>query len=238
MCENGVVYVAFHGQNYQLVTLDDIPDAIRDEFPTLPLDQYCDGKFRHRRFSQYRIRHTSAWELELLPHRPFCQATQFNGVTGGLLREYEPLRIDPSPLVRAGAETVPLDETLEWQVDVHQWRVIVNDETRGVSVPEGPHQDGHTYSMIAVVDRHNIGGGETQLMTLDSEEPFLSLTLGPGEAIVLDDRAMRHYATDITTPAGQEGHRDLFLLAYNTWPERRYGETYEAAVLNGTWRGR
>jgi hypothetical protein len=116
LCEYGVVYVAFHGQNYQLVTLDDIPDAIRDEFPTLPLDQYCDGKFRHRRFSQYRIRHTSAWELELLPHRPFCQATQFNGVTGGLLREYEPLRIDPSPLVRAGAETVPLDETLEWQV--------------------------------------------------------------------------------------------------------------------------
>jgi hypothetical protein len=113
--------------------------------------------------------------------------------------------------------------------------VIVNDETRGVSVPEGPHQDGHTYSMIAVVDRRNIGGGQTQLMTLDSDEPFLSLTLGPGEAIVLDDRAMRHYATDITAPAGQEGHRDLFLLAYNTWPERRYGETYEAAVLNGTW---
>lgn len=231
----GVMCVALNDQDYQLITLGNVPEAIREEFRTLPLDQYCEGKFRHRRFSQYRIRHESGWRLELLPHRAFCQATQFNGVTGGLLREYEALRIDPSLLVRTGAEAIPLDETVTWQVDVHQWRVIADDNTRGVSVPEGPHQDGHTYSMIAVVDRRNIGGGETQLMTLDSDEPFLRLTLGAGDAIVLDDRAMRHYATDISPPAGQEGHRDLFLLAFNPWPQRRYGEAYENAVLKGTW---
>ncbi|MGW7411002.1 2OG-Fe dioxygenase family protein [Streptomyces sp. NPDC054863] len=222
-------------RGYQLITVGNTSDAVRKEFQTLPLDQYCEGKFRYRRFSQYRMGHASGWQPELLPHRPFCQATQFNGVTGGLLREYEPLRIDPSFLLRTGAEAIPLDEALVWQADVHQWRVVADDDTRGVSVPEGPHQDGHTYSMIAVVDRRNISGGETQLMTLDSDEPFLSLTLCAGEAIVLDDRAMRHYATDISPPAGQEGHRDLFLLAFNSWPQRRYGEAYEHAVLNGTW---
>ncbi|MFD5513783.1 2OG-Fe dioxygenase family protein [Streptomyces sp. NPDC127051] len=230
------MYVTLNNQGYQLVALGNFPDAIRDEFPTLPLDRYCGGKFRYRRLSQYRIRHASTWELELLPHRPYCQATQYNSVMGGLLRKFLPLRIDPSTVIRAGADAVPLDKTLEWQVDVHQCRVIVNDDTRGVLVPEGPHRDGHTYSMIAVVDRQNIGSGETHLMPLDSDEPFLTLTLRAGEAIVLDDRVMRHHATDITAPVGQKGHRDVFLLAFNTWPERRYGEAYEAAVLNGTWR--
>ncbi|MGW6785724.1 2OG-Fe dioxygenase family protein [Streptomyces sp. NPDC054987] len=219
--------------HYQLLTLPELPAEVLEEFPTLPVDQYNEGKFRHRRFSQYRIRYADGWQPELLPHRPFCQATEFNGVTGGLLREFEPLQIDPAPVIRAGAEEIPLDHGVEWQVDVHQWRVISNDDTRGISVPEGPHQDGHTYSLIAVVDRHNIGGGETQLMPMDSDEPFLGVKLQPGQAVVIDDRKMRHYATDIVAPRGEEGHRDLFLLAYNAWPERRYGAEYEKSVLAG-----
>ncbi|WP_330330977.1 2OG-Fe dioxygenase family protein [Streptomyces sp. NBC_00536] len=220
--------------HFQLLTLPELPAEILEEFPTLPVDRYNDGKFRHRRFSQYKIRHTDGgWQPELLPHRAFAQATEFNGVTGGLLREFEPLQIDPALVIRAGADEIPLDHDTEWQVDVHQWRVISNDDTRGVSVPEGPHQDGHTYSLIAVVDRHNIGGGETQLMPMDSDEPFLGVKLQPGQAVVIDDRKMRHYATDIVAPRGEEGHRDLFLLAYNAWPERRYGEEYETSVLAG-----
>jgi hypothetical protein len=227
--------MALNEWHYQLFTVPDLPDAIVAEFPNLPLDQYCAGKFRHRRFSQYRLVHDGGWRLEPLPHRPFCQAKQFNGVTGGLLRDFEPLRVDPAPLVVAGAEEVPLDPTVDWQVDVHQWHIVTDDETQGVSVPEGPHQDGHTYSVIFVVDRQNITGGETQLIPLDSDEPFFSVTLQAGQGVVLDDRRLRHYATDIRAPRGEDGHRDLFLLAYNPWPDRRYGQEYEQAVLDGTF---
>ncbi|SOB85238.1 2OG-Fe dioxygenase family protein [Streptomyces sp. 1331.2] len=229
--------MALDERHYRFFPVPKLDDSVLREFPTLPVDRYCDGKFRHRRFSQYRIAHsaTAGWQLELLPHRPFCQATKFNGVTGGQLRDFDPLRIDPGPLVRAGAEEVPLDTATDWQVDVHQWRIVSDDSTRGVSVPEGPHQDGHTFSVIAVIDRVNITGGETQLLPMDSDEPFVRTVLRPGQAVVLDDRKMRHYATDIAAPPGEHGHRDIFLLAYNTWPERRYGEAYEKAVLAGTW---
>jgi hypothetical protein len=227
--------MALNDLNYQLFPVPELSAAVREEFASLPVDRYCDGPFRRRRFSQYRLHHSGSagWRPELLPHRPFCQPTRYNGVTGGLLREFEPLRIDPAPLLVAGAAEIPLDEDLEWQADVHQWRVVAGDGSRGVSVPEGPHQDGHTYSVIAVVDRHGISGGETQLMPMTSDEPFLRLTLEPGQAVVLDDRRMRHYATDITAPPGGSGHRDLFLIAYNPWAERRYGESYERTVLAG-----
>lgn len=224
--------MTLNDRNYQLFPVPELSEPVRQEFATLPIDKYCGGTFRRRRFSQFTLRHQGGgWRLELLPHRPFCQPTRYNGVTGGLLREFDPLRINPAPLLVAGAAEIPLDEDLEWQADVHQWRIVADDDTRGVSVPEGPHQDGHTYSVIAVVDRDNITGGETQLMPMTSDEPFFSIVLQPGHAVVLDDRRMRHYATDIVAPPGGTGHRDLFLIAYNTWSERRYGERYERSVL-------
>jgi hypothetical protein len=224
-----------NAQHYELINLPEIDQEIRDEFADLPLDSYAGGKFRYRRFSQYRlVREGSRWQHELLPHRPYCQAAPFNSLSGGMLRHFEPLRIDPAPVVLTGAEHLPLDTATPWQVDVHQWRILTNDDVRGVSVPEGPHQDGHTYSMIAVVDRQNITGGITQLLPLmDDDEPFLAVKLQPGQAVIIDDRAIRHNATDIRAKAGSEGHRDVFLLAYNAWDQRRYGDEYEAAVLDG-----
>lgn len=230
--------MALNPEGYQLVTMSAMSDSILKEFDTLPSDQYCGGQFRRRRFSQYRMSHVGdEWVLTRLPHRAYFQPTRFNNVTGGMLREFAPLRIDPDDVVLAGANAIPLDRGADWQVDVHQWRVVTDDHVRGVSVPEGPHQDGHTYSMIAVVDRHNITGGETQLIPMDSDELLFGTALRPLQAIVLDDRIMRHNATDIVAPPGTSGRRDLFLVAYNLWADRRYGDEYEAAVLSGPAEG-
>jgi hypothetical protein len=62
-------------------------------------------------------------------------------------------------------------------------------------------------------------------------EPFFTTTLQPGQALVYDDGQMLHYATDIVPTHPDGGHRDLWIVAFNRWENRRYGEEFEAAAL-------
>lgn len=217
----------------------DIPAPSADvltEFTTLPPDVFTGGKQRFRRFSQYRLAFDNTsdqWRLELLPHRPFLQPKMVNGLVGGVQRPFEPLRIDPEPQLRAGAEALNLDPDEVWQVNVHQCRVIVTNEVAGISVPEGPHRDGHQYGMLAVFARHNISGGTNQLFPTGGGDPFFEVTLQPNQALVYDDNAMWHTATDIVALDESGGHRDLWIIAINPWASRKYGEEFERAAMAG-----
>jgi hypothetical protein len=223
------------------VPLDDRPFVVIDtpplddytlaQFENLPVDPYTGANQRFRRFSQFRLCHESRWTLEPLPHRHFAQPRRFNTFVGGLLRTLEPLTVDPTPLIASGAYALGLDKSAVWQLNVHQCRVISAPGVRGVAAPEGPHRDGHYFGMIAVARRHNISGGETQLMPLGGGEPFFRTTLQDGQAICFDDRAMFHYVTDIEHKDDSGGYRDVWLVAVNPWEHRRYGEEYEAEVL-------
>src|SRR5438094_270304 len=82
------------------------------------------------------------------------------------------------------------------------------DDVRGVSVPEGPHRDGHQFGMLAVFARDNISGGTNQLFPTGGGEPFFEVTLQPSQALVYDDNAMWHTATDIVALDNRGGHRD------------------------------
>lgn len=221
---------------YQVI---DIPPASPDvlaEFEALPPDEFTGGKQRFRRFSQYRLFFDSGaetWRLELLPYRPFLQPRMVNGLVGGVQRPFEPLRIDPEPQIRAGAQALELDRDQDWQVNVHQCRVIVTPDVEGVSVPEGPHRDGHHYGMLAVFARHNITGGTNQLFPTGGGAPFFEVTLQPNQALVYDDSAMWHTATDIVARDERGGHRDLWIIAFNPWSKRKYGVEFERAAMTG-----
>lgn len=214
----------------------DLPPAdagMLAEFGTLPLDPYTGGRQRYRRFSQYRIgyRESGAWELEPLPHRPFLQPKSVNTLVGGVPRELEPLRIDPSPQIDAAARHIGLAEDQEWQINVHQCRVVARPGVIGVSVPEGPHRDGHDYGMLAVFARHNISGAENQLMPVGGGEPFFRVKLQPNQALAFDDSAMWHTATDIESVNGGDGYRDMWIVVFNRWDRRKYGPEYEARAM-------
>ena len=165
---------------------------------------------------------------ECLPHRPFIQAKKYNSFVGGIPRYLEPLTIDPSPQIDAGAKAIPLDTKLIYQINVHQCRVITNAHTKGISVPEGPHRDGHEYGLLAVFQRYQISGGVTQLMPIGGGEPFFEVTLQPNQALVYDDNKMWHFASDIEPISEETGIRDLWIVAFNQWKNRRYGEQFEA----------
>ena len=221
-------------QPYKVIDIPSPAQEVMAEFESLPFDEFTGGRQRYRRFSQYRMHFdeaTGEWYLELLPHRAFVQPRSVNSLVGGVQRPFEPLRIDPAPQINAGALALGLDQAHDWQVNVHQCRVIADPATPGVSVPEGPHRDGHDYGMLAVFGREKITGGENQLMPTGGGDPFFTITLQPMQALVYEDPAMWHTATDIVATGDMPGYRDLWIVAFNRWDRRKYGDEFEKRAL-------
>lgn len=218
----------FKAQNYARFTVPPLsPEAMR-EFDTLVFDPYTGGKQRYRRFSQFKLWFNgSDWCTELLPHRPFIQSKTYNGVVGGVQRQFEPIRFDPNPQVAAGARAACLSHSQVYQINVHQVRVVTSQEIKGVAVPEGPHRDGHDFVMNAIFSRHNITGGVSQLMPTGGGACFFEDVLQPNDAIIVADDKMWHNATDIEPIGNEPGHRDIMIISFNAWERRRYGEEFE-----------
>ncbi len=220
-------------KRFSVIELPQPSAAVMAAFEALPQDPYTPGGHRFRRFSQFTLLHDgSGWQLTKLPHRPFVQAGTYNSLVGGIARHLEPLTIDPLPQLAYSADAFPLDPNDTWQINVHQCRVVTTPGLPGVSVPEGPHHDGHDFGMLAVFRRHNIRGGETQLMPNEGGAPFFRTVLEPNQALIYEDAAMLHYATDIEPSDSAGGYRDLWIVAFNRWNNRKYGHQFEAAALN------
>jgi hypothetical protein len=224
--------MALNATRFAVIDLPTPSGDVTAAFEALPQDPYTPGGHRSRRFSQFRMTYTNgSWALETLPHRPFIQSSIYNPLVGGVARFLEPLTIDPTPQIDAGAKAIPLDTDHPWQINVHQCRVVTGRGMPGISVPEGPHHDGHDFGMLAVFGRRNIAGGETQLIPNEGGEPFFRMTLEANQAFVYEDAAMLHYATDIEPLTPEGGCRDLWIVAFNTWDNRKYGREFEAAAL-------
>lgn len=216
--------------------------AVLDAFEQLVLDPYCgegrgrlsNGRHRYRRYDDFKVRHEKgAWRCERLPHRPFIQSPKFNKAVGGVARHLEPLTVDPSVEVDSLFDSFGFDREIAYHAKIHQIRVIATREIHGVAVVEGPHRDGHEWQIVAVFRRHNIIGGESQLLPSGGGQPFFAHMLAPGEALCNEDAAMWHNATDIfpKDPASI-GYRDIWIIAANRWERRRYGDLFEAASLD------
>lgn len=217
---------------FSIVDLGEIPTAIIDSFSRLALDQYMGNGNRYRRFSQYKMSfNQEGWNFELLAHRPYMTFSKYNPVAGGIKRFYEPIEVDFTPFIKLGATDIELDKTQNWQINVHQYRVIVNPKLKGITVPEGRHRDGHSFVMIGVVARKDISGAEMSLYRHAHDiEPFYTATLLEGQAVLLDDKRMLHDVTAIT-PVDEEGYRDIFVVAFSPWTDRWHGDEFEKKVI-------
>jgi hypothetical protein len=220
-------------EGFKLVEIPPVTEEVLASYDRCPPDPYMGNLTRYKRFSQYRVSHKGdeGWHFEKLPHRAYTAFKKFNSIGGGMRRPYEPLEVDLTPWARFGVESIPLDPSEDWQLNVHQNRSRATLEKPGQLTPEGIHQDGHEYVMIAILRRHNVVGGETRLWRPDATEPFWTGTLDPGQALLLDDRAILHDVTDIEPENGQPGHRDILIVAFSRWREKWYGEEHDAAVL-------
>ncbi|MGH6848543.1 MAG: 2OG-Fe dioxygenase family protein [Methylocella sp.] len=221
--------LAPHG--YRIVDIPAASDALLASFNDLPLDEFCGGRQRFHRFSQYRLRFRDGhWHPERLPHRPLLQSHVYNSKSGNVTRHIAPVQADAANWVDAALQSGGLDTARDWHLDINQYRVITTPSIKGITVPEGVHQDGHHYVMIFVFRRHAITGATLSLLPVGGGPPFLQTIIEAGQAIIIDDTRMLHDASPIE-PIGDYGYRDYFGTALNPWEERRYGEEFEAKVL-------
>lgn len=221
--------------NDQGFVLIDIPATAReyyDAFANLVPDPYCGGNQRSRRFSQYRLFYKHGWLTEILPPQPFVQPKRYNTLSGGVLRHFSPLEVDPTSIVGLVADAIPLDRGRAWQVNVHNVRITATATTQGIVVPEGTHQDGHQFAALVVFDRVNIKGGITSIYSLDSDDPLFQVQILPQQALIFDDERVRHYTTEVVPDSESDGHRDNWIIAINDWECRRYGEDHVQSSMN------
>lgn len=223
-------------QGFVVLDLPPLSGATKSSFGDLGLDLYVPVKNRYRRFAQYRLTHRDGeWNFERLPHRAYIAYSKFNSVAGGIRREYEPIIGDFTEVMRLATRTLPLDTGEDWQINVHQTRIFVKKgELQGVIVPEGPHKDGHEFVFIGVYDRCNVTGAEMTLRPDDDKEtPFFTTTLPAGKGVVLDDRNLWHYVSDIeSVDERQPAYRDTLIISYSRWSERWYGDEFEREALS------
>ena len=225
--------MALNEMGYSIISLPPINQKLKESFRNLVLDQYMGNGNRYRRFSQYKLYCMAGrWNFELLPHRPYMTFSKFNKVAGGIKRIYQPLEVDFTKHIEVAALSIPLDTKDEWQINVHQYRVLTGPNLVGVTVPEGPHQDGHDYVMIAVIKRSGITGAEMSLMPIGGEgKEFFKVIVNEGQAALLNDRDMFHYVTDIVA-IENEGYRDIFVVAFSRWDDRWHGDEFEKRVAS------
>ncbi|QFI37026.1 2OG-Fe dioxygenase family protein [Moritella marina ATCC 15381] len=219
-------------KGYRILNFPDVDKSIHDSFSNLKLDEYASGGTRYRRFSQYKLQFNDhEWNMDVLPHKAYMTYSKFNSVAGGIKRYYEPLESDFTEQILSAVKQVKLDSNDDWQINVHQYRVVSSKDRPGIPVPEGVHQDGHDYVAIFVFNRYGIEGGEMSLLKSNNiEDAFYTGTIKPGEVAILDDRSMFHYVTDIRA-IDERGYRDTVVVAFSKWKDRWYGEEFENKVL-------
>ncbi len=204
--------------------------GVLESYADLPADPYCPGRWR--RFSQYRMGWDGgAWTSALLEHRPHVQSRRHNNYIGGVLRAFEPVLADLTDLIEFAARGLGLDTGLDWQVDLHQWRTACEPGEQRASVPEGIHRDGHAYAAVLVLRREGVGGGITQLFGDDHQRPLEEFVLESGEGILFDDQRLAHNTTAVHAAGTARGERDIVVIDFNPWSERRYGEAFERRVV-------
>lgn len=214
---------------YDVIQMPQNDEVIRKSFASLPQDPYYEGRLR--RFSQFILFYEhDQWTSVKLQKRPFIQSKKYNQKIGGVERHFEPIEeFDPNPYFATIAERLNLDKNDCFQVNFHNWRTLVGGGFKGSLVPEGAHRDGHHITSVTIWDRHNIKGGDSQILSIASRELQFQTLLENGKCLIMSDPDVIHGATDIEVVDDQhQGYRDTWVISMNPWEDRRYGVEFEA----------
>jgi hypothetical protein len=188
----------------------------------LPADPHLrdGGRYRRRRHGCFVV---GAKQAVPVPHRAHWQPVEYNALHGGIQRWFEPL---PTALVSDLAWLCLLQGFAQvadalrgaqpWFVEAHPFRIT----TEGVGAigrptPEGAHRDGVDLVVVAIIDRHNIKGGETRVFDANGPQGVRFTLAEPWSALVLDDERVIHESTPIqpVDPA-LPSWRDTLVLTY------------------------
>lgn len=182
-------------------------DALRADYPGLPLDEFLPGglKYRFRRWGKVYFL-PSTGEIVSLPASDYFQSTDINTVTGGIVRRFAPL-LPPmfdnpflQALIRFNMDQFPLQQaqrSLPWQVDIHLIRVVADSTGEGHPTPEGIHKDGAEFVTVHLIEMDNAAGGEVTIYDND-KQPLYRFQLGQLlDSYLFEDPRVWHAASAI-----------------------------------------
>ena len=181
------------------------------------------GRYRLRRYGRLRARlDGDTLRLTRLDHAEFRQDT--NPLYRGRARLFEPMRpatlADPA-LRRLVAFDVAVGEARQplrdWEVGLHQIRIVARGGDVGRPTPEGRHRDGHLFVGMHMMARRGCDGGMSIVETDDGT--LVKFTLArPLDTVVVEDAAVKHEVTPIRASRGSaEGVRDMLLVDLNPY---------------------
>ena len=188
-------------------------ETLAPSFDALPPNPYMDGAFRLRRYSHFNC---VGDKLERLPTKAFVQSGDINTYQGNVERVYPEIE-DQIVNSEAFAEMFRNFKAMagvndETPIEVHQMRIIVNNNETTEAAPEGVHQDGFQRLAVFVIDRKNINGGEIRVHATKEADPFVSHAFDKGEFVVLNDQRFWHSAAAIEAANDDDAHMDVFVL--------------------------
>lgn len=203
---------------FQRFSLGDLPREVAAGFENLPQDDYLKGPFafRRRRHGRATVRGgRSDWK----PNVPFRQSTALNQYAGGQDRTFAELQTAARGFISEGIlpELMEALPSPDFELGVHQIRIVADDRNTGMPAPEGPHQDGFDFIAIVVVGRRNTAGGITRLFAAPDrlDEVVFEGILQPGDVLLVNDRRLAHDTTAIRPDAPGEAARDVFILTFS-----------------------
>ena len=187
----------------------------------LGLDTYMadGGRYRRRRFAVFG---KNAAGLVRKPHQPHYQSRDYNPLNGGIERWFEPITdaVAEHPAMRAVLDgALPVFEALsdirDWHIELHKFRVVARSGEPGQPSPEGMHRDGVDYVLVLLVDRVNVGSGETSISNGERRRLGSFTLTDPLDSAWVDDWRVFHGVTPVTPidPA-LPAHRDVLVATF------------------------
>lgn len=100
----------------------------------------------------------------------------------------------------------------------------------GDPAPEGVHRDGVEYIIVRCVGTKNISDVVSSLYRPEYvDTAFFKNTLIPGEALLVDDRALMHGVSTVS-PVGSYGYRDMILMGHHYWRRNHYRANWKESL--------
>lgn len=203
----------------KLKVLSKFSDQLYQSFGEMRDDDYLKTSFNFRKrcYSTGKIiDNIFSWNKE---SSGFLQDKTINNYVGGISRNYNPIAsnikddVYQKVILSAYSQLPPAD----YDVGVHQIRIIANTDNQGIPTPEGIHQDGFDYVTVTCVNVNNMSGGISVLLDAqDYTKVEFEGILYPGMQIVFSDKTFAHYTSNITPIVPGEAFRDVIVTTFLT----------------------
>ena len=202
--------------NFITGSVTTISANLKKSFNQLPVDPYqisLKKPFRYRKFSKIKFKNHN---VDTYLKGNFFQTKKINRYVGGKNRNYKNINnlVVEEIISLFKKEFQNYLKFKNYELGIHQIRILASNNIVGYPVPEGWHKDGFDYVVLLNINAKNIVGGISRIREkLNDNHDHYSVLLKSGEYIFLNDSKYFHYADPINVKdINTKGSRDIIVL--------------------------